>query len=310
METIFSYKIPQTRVATIPYRAKCNVVLLAFLGFLLSACGTTSQINQGVSYYNQGLYDQAAYQWNGPAQAGDYIAQHNLGLLWKDGLGSTPRNLNEAANWFLLSAQQGYVPAMVQLAECQIMLGNQQPAITWLNLAARWGNQDAVRMLGIQGQPVPAADLLVQQQQSQLNAYSAYNLYSHGQSNAGAVTNTQSGGSRGPVNVCNCKGYDGPGGPCYAGPGGPAYDGPGGPAYSGPGGPCYSGAGGPMYDGPGGPAYDGPGGPMYDGPGGPAYDGPGGPAYDGPGGPCYSGPGGPCYSGPGGTGSNCPAVCK
>ncbi len=21
-------------------------------------------------------------------------------------------------------------------------------------------------------------------------------------------------------NVCNCKGYDGPGGPCYAGPGG------------------------------------------------------------------------------------------
>lgn len=39
-------------------------------------------------------------------------------------------------------------------------------------------------------------------------------------------------------NVCNCKGYDGPGGPCYAGPGGDAYDGPGGPAYSGPGGPC------------------------------------------------------------------------
>ena len=31
-------------------------------------------------------------------------------------------------------------------------------------------------------------------------------------------------------NVCNCKGYDGPGGPCYAEPGGPAYAGPGGPA--------------------------------------------------------------------------------
>lgn len=54
--------------------------------------------------------------------------------------------------------------------------------------------------------------------------------------------------------VCNCKGYSGPGGPCYAGPGGPAYDGPGGPAYSGPGGPCYRGAGGPRYDGPGGPS--------------------------------------------------------
>jgi len=43
--------------------------------------------------------------------------------------------------------------------------------------------------------------------------------------------------------VCNCKGYDGPGGPCYAGPGGPAYAGPGGPAYDGPGGHCYSGPG-------------------------------------------------------------------
>ena len=70
--------------------------------------------------------------------------------------------------------------------------------------------------------------------------------------------------------ICNCRGYDGPGGPCYDGPGGPAYDGPGGPAYAGPGGPCY--------DGPGGPAYDGPG--------------------------------GPCYAGPGGTGRDCPAICK
>ena len=53
-------------------------------------------------------------------------------------------------------------------------------------------------------------------------------------------------------NVCNCKGYDGPGGPCYADPGGPAYAGPGGPAYAGPGGACYEGEGGPCYSGPGG----------------------------------------------------------
>ena len=53
-------------------------------------------------------------------------------------------------------------------------------------------------------------------------------------------------------NVCNCKGYDGPGGPCYAEPGGPAYAGPGGPAYTGEGGPCYEGEGGSCYSGPGG----------------------------------------------------------
>ena len=53
-------------------------------------------------------------------------------------------------------------------------------------------------------------------------------------------------------NVCNCKGNDDPGGPCYAEPGGPAYAGPGGPAYKGPGGACYEGEGGPCYSGPGG----------------------------------------------------------
>ena len=53
-------------------------------------------------------------------------------------------------------------------------------------------------------------------------------------------------------NICNCKGYSGPGGPCYDGPGGAAYDGPGGPAYSGPGGACYDGPGGACYSGPGG----------------------------------------------------------
>ncbi len=110
--------------------------------------------------------------------------------------------------------------------------------------------------------------------------------------------------------VCHCKGYAGPGGPCYAGPGGPAYNGPGGPAYAGPGGPCSRSPGGERYDGPGGSDYDGPGGPRYAGPGGPAYDGPGGPAYSGPGGPCYGGPGGACYSGPGGTGEDCPSVCR
>ena len=52
--------------------------------------------------------------------------------------------------------------------------------------------------------------------------------------------------------ICNCKGYKGIGGPCYAGKGGPAYAGKGGPAYAGKGGPCYAGEGGPCYAGKGG----------------------------------------------------------
>ena len=103
-----------------------------------------------------------------------------------------------------------------------------------------------------------------------------------------------------PVDAfAQCKGYSGPGGPCYTGPGGGLYTGPGGGAYTGPGGGAYTGPGGGAYTGPGGGAYTGPGGGAYTGPGGGAYTGPGGGAYTGPGGGAYSGPGGPCYSGPG-----------
>ncbi len=61
-----------------------------------------------------------------------------------------------------------------------------------------------------------------------------------------------------------CKGYSGPGGPCYTGPGGGLYTGPGGGAYTGPGGGAYTGPGGGAYTGPGGPCNSGPGGAPYD----------------------------------------------
>ena len=164
-------------------------------------------------------------------------------------------------------------------------------AVKSYTMAARYGDANARKNLTELNKPVPLPDLIGARQPAV---------------GGGSVSS----GTSSSQAICNCKGYSGPGGPCYSGPGGLAYDGPGGPAYRGPGGACYAGPGGPEYRGPGGPAYAGPGGPRYDGPGGPAYKGPGGPAYDGPGGACYSGPGGPCYSGPGGTGKSCPAVCK
>lgn len=48
--------------------------------------------------------------------------------------------------------------------------------------------------------------------------------------------------------LADCKGYSGPGGPCYTGPGGGLYTGPGGGAYTGPGGGCYNGPGGNNTD--------------------------------------------------------------
>ena len=147
------------------------VILLPII--ILFACSTNSQIDRGVGYYNQGKYDDALIQWLYPAQQGNHIAQHNMGLLWRDGLGSTPKNLNEAANWFYLSAQQGYPPAMVRLAEVQSMLGNDAPANTWLHLAARWGNAEAIQHLRRKGLTVPQADLQYAQQQQDAQALQA-----------------------------------------------------------------------------------------------------------------------------------------
>ena len=132
-----------------------QVVVWVLLAALLAACGT----DQGALNYEQGRYDQAAAEWRPLADDGHYIAQHNMGGLSRYGLGSTPENLEDAADWFYASAIQGYVPAMVSLAEVQTELGFDDPAETWLFLAARWGNVEAIEHLKQKGVPVPEADL-------------------------------------------------------------------------------------------------------------------------------------------------------
>ena len=132
-----------------------QMVVWVLLAALLAACGT----DQGALNYEQGRYDQAAAEWRPLADDGNYIAQHNMGGLSRYGLGSTPENLEDAADWFYASAIQGYVPAMVSLAEVQTELGFDDPAETWLFLAARWGNVEAIEHLKQKGVPVPEADL-------------------------------------------------------------------------------------------------------------------------------------------------------
>ena len=136
-----------------------QMVVWVLLAALPAACGTTPPADQGALNYEQGRYDQAAAEWKPLADDGNYIAQHNMGGLSRYGLGSTPENLEDAADWFYASAIQGYVPAMVSLAEVQTELGFDDPAETWLFLAARWGNVEAIEHLKQKGVPVPEADL-------------------------------------------------------------------------------------------------------------------------------------------------------
>lgn len=141
-----------------------KVSIIIFSCITLLSCAAFDPVNIGKIQYDKGNYDEAAKWWNEPATNGNMYAQFNLGLLWLHGLGSTPKNLNEAANWFLLSAQQGYVPAMPALAGVQLQLGHKEAAISWLNLAARWNNQISQYTLRKMGLPVPQADLYQQQQ--------------------------------------------------------------------------------------------------------------------------------------------------
>jgi hypothetical protein len=145
-----------------PLLKPLQVVLLA-VAVLLMGCAT-SNVRLGAAAFDRGEYDQAAMLWNGPAIAGDMYAQYNLGLLWEGGLGSTPRDSGQASHWFLHSAKQGYTPAMVRLANIQLQGGHREAALSWLNLAARWGNADAGQALARIGQATPAADLYIQQQ--------------------------------------------------------------------------------------------------------------------------------------------------
>lgn len=140
--------------------------------FFLSGC--SSQLELGNKQYALGNYNQAASYWNPAAQAGDPYAQFNVGLLWEGGLGSTPKNKNEASQWFLLSAKQGYVPAMVKLARIQFDSDYNETAISWLNLAARWNNTEAKTLLNSKGLTAPYPDLYEQQQINEAAAIQNY----------------------------------------------------------------------------------------------------------------------------------------
>ena len=150
------------------YGSKFNCALLSVLwAVLLAGCGTAPPVDQGANYYEQGSYDQAAAEWILLANEGHYVAQHNMGLLSRDGLGSTPLSLEDAATWYFKSAEQGYVPAMVSLAEVLTTLEHETIAESWLVLAARWGNTEAIEHLRQRDLPIPEVDLYTEQQQQQ-----------------------------------------------------------------------------------------------------------------------------------------------
>lgn len=165
----------------------------------LLVVGCASPLQVGNQHYANGQYDLAAAQWNPLAEAGDPYAQYNLGLLWENGLGRTPKNLNEAAAWYYKSAQQNYVDAMVRLAHIQSQLGYEEASVSWYTMAARWGDIRARNALRQKSIPVPNNDLqqasiAAQQQRQQATADTIMSLIYGVTSNNSIYTPTQQSG--------------------------------------------------------------------------------------------------------------------
>lgn len=121
---------------------------------------------EGGEAYNAGNYAKAISEWTAAARKGDTKAPYNLGVMYENGLGNLPRDLNQAMSLYLLGAQRGDLPSMVAIGRTQIAAGQTAAGLSWLNLAARWNDQDAIGMLQRLGQPVPGPDLFTAKQQA------------------------------------------------------------------------------------------------------------------------------------------------
>jgi TPR repeat protein len=86
-------------------------------------------------------------------QRGDKIAQYNYGTLLSDGRGVVPQDLQEAAMYFRLAADQGFAKACTRYADALIkgrgVIKNQQAAVPYLRRAIDGG--DAVGMCTMAG---------------------------------------------------------------------------------------------------------------------------------------------------------------
>jgi TPR repeat protein len=114
---------------------------------LIAAVPAVADFQAGLDAYQKGDYVGATKEWRPLAEAGDPIAQYNLGLLYLDGHG-VPQSSAEAANWFRRAAEQDYTEAQHNLGA---MYGSGQgvkrdyvQAYKWLNICAAKGKGGCV----------------------------------------------------------------------------------------------------------------------------------------------------------------------
>ncbi len=106
------------------------------------------QKNLGNYYYEQKNYQEAKEWWLKAANQGYVKAQHNLGLMYEKGNGVN-RNCNMAAIWYEKAAKQNFVLSQYSLASiCVNCLKDTARAERWYRQAANNGSDIAMIKLG------------------------------------------------------------------------------------------------------------------------------------------------------------------
>jgi len=96
---------------------------------------------------------EEAFRWTQKsAEQGFPLAQHNLAVCFKDGIG-TPVNLEKQCHWYQKAAENGWVESQLQLSRCYLhgdgIPQDFQRSVYWLQQAANQGNAEAKRRLGV-----------------------------------------------------------------------------------------------------------------------------------------------------------------
>jgi TPR repeat protein/membrane associated rhomboid family serine protease len=108
--------------------------------------------------------DQSVAQLREAARQGNAVAQYNLGVRYRDGVG-LPQDYKEAVDWFRKAAEQGFALAQSNLgnlyASGRGVPGDAQEAVRWLRKGAEQGLAAAQFNLGLMyldGHGVPQDD--------------------------------------------------------------------------------------------------------------------------------------------------------
>jgi TPR repeat protein len=111
-----------------------------------------AKVNFGMLMGRLGDEQQEFRLYTEAANGGNRLAAYNLGVAYRDGLGTQP-DVNKALTWFEKAAAQGDDTAAFNIGaiydEGTLVPADDQTAIAWYDLAAQRGNTDAMINLGL-----------------------------------------------------------------------------------------------------------------------------------------------------------------